>query len=96
MLDQATSSLDAESEEAVQAAVEKLMAGRTTFVIAHRLATVLKASCITVLREGRVVEIAPHTALMRRERYCASLARRQSRQLIANDSDARDAGRELS
>jgi ATP-binding cassette subfamily B protein len=87
VLDEATSSLDAESEEAVQTAVETLLKGRTTFVIAHRLSTVINADCITVLRDGRVVESGRHTDLMRRGGYYASLVRRQSRGLIPNDGD---------
>lgn len=88
VLDEATSSLDAESEDAVQTAVETLLKGRTTFVIAHRLSTVINADCITVLRDGRVVESGRHADLMRRGGYYASLVRRQSRGLIPNDGDA--------
>jgi subfamily B ATP-binding cassette protein MsbA len=64
ILDEATSALDAESELLVQAALERLMVGRTTFVIAHRLSTVQHATRILVLDRGRIVESGPHAALL--------------------------------
>jgi ATP-binding cassette subfamily B protein len=85
ILDEATSSLDAESEEAVQKAIETLLRGRTTFVIAHRLATVVNADVIVVLKEGYVIERGSHRQLMRAGGYYASLVRRQSQGLIDND-----------
>lgn len=66
LLDEATSSLDAESERAVQTALESLMADRTTIVIAHRLATVLKADRIVVMDQGTVVEMGRHEELVER------------------------------
>lgn len=66
LLDEATSALDAESEARVQEALARLMRGRTTLVIAHRLATVQGADLIHVLDAGRVVESGPHAALMAR------------------------------
>ncbi len=87
VLDEATSALDAESEEAVQQALETLMKHRTTFIIAHRLATVVSADRIVVLKEGRVLETGSHAELMRANGYYASLVRRQSRGLILNDVD---------
>lgn len=85
ILDEATSALDAESEEAVQSALETLMKGRTTFVIAHRLSTVVNADRILVLKEGRIIEMGPHAELVRRGGYYASLVRRQHRGLIPEE-----------
>jgi subfamily B ATP-binding cassette protein MsbA len=64
ILDEATSSLDIESERFVQAALETLMRGRTSLVIAHRLSTVRRADAIAVLKEGRIVEQGDHEALL--------------------------------
>jgi ATP-binding cassette subfamily B protein len=64
LLDEATSALDSESETLVQAALERLMAGRTTLVIAHRLATVQAADRIVVIDEGRIVEEGTHDTLV--------------------------------
>jgi ATP-binding cassette, subfamily B, bacterial MsbA len=64
LLDEATSSLDSRGEALVQAALERLMAGRTTLVIAHRLSTVLSADRIAVLDRGRIVELGDHRSLL--------------------------------
>ena len=77
LLDEATSALDAESETLVQKALERLMAGRTTLVIAHRLATVLKADRILVMDDGRIVEEGTHKSLVARDGVYARLARLQ-------------------
>jgi ATP-binding cassette subfamily B protein len=63
LLDEATSSLDAQSEREVQAALEEATSGRTTLVIAHRLATVRRADRILVLERGRLVETGTHASL---------------------------------
>jgi subfamily B ATP-binding cassette protein MsbA len=66
ILDEATSSLDAESEELVQAALDRVMEHRTTFVIAHRLSTVRRADKVLVLSEGQIVEWGTHDELLAR------------------------------
>ncbi len=77
LLDEATSALDAESETLVQKALDRLMSGRTTLIIAHRLATVLKADRILVLDQGRVVEEGTHESLIRHGGLYAKLAKLQ-------------------
>ena len=77
LLDEATSALDAQSERAVQHALERLMQGRTTLVIAHRLATVLKADRIVVMDRGRVVDQGTHAELIARGGLYSELARLQ-------------------
>jgi ABC-type multidrug transport system fused ATPase/permease subunit len=77
VLDEATSALDAESEAAVQAALERAMEGRTVLVIAHRLSTVRGADEIVVLDDGQVVERGSHAALMAADGAYAALVRRQ-------------------
>ena len=77
LLDEATSALDAESERAVQDAVDRLAEGRTTLVVAHRLATVKKADRILVFDAGRIVATGSHTALVAEGGLYARLARLQ-------------------
>jgi ATP-binding cassette subfamily B protein len=77
LLDEATSALDAESERNVQQALDRLMEGRTTLVIAHRLATVRSADRILVMENGRIVEEGTHEGLIARGALYARLARLQ-------------------
>lgn len=77
ILDEATSALDAESEAYVTAALDKLMTNRTTFIIAHRLATVVRADKILVMNDGRIVEHGTHTELLKRSGLYRDLYEKQ-------------------
>ena len=79
ILDEATSALDTESERAIQSALETLVQGRTTLVIAHRLSTVERADQILVMENGRIVEAGRHSELLAREGRYAVLYRMQFR-----------------
>jgi len=82
ILDEATSALDARTEALVQEALENLVRGRTTFIIAHRLSTVISADRILVLKDGKIIEEGKHQKLMARGGYYASLVMQQTRGLL--------------
>jgi ATP-binding cassette subfamily B protein len=86
VLDEATSALDAESETLVQDALEHLMKDRTTFVIAHRLSTVVNSDRIIVLKNGQIHEIGTHRQLMGQGGYYADLVSRQTRGLFCEQN----------
>jgi ATP-binding cassette subfamily B protein len=79
LLDEATSALDAQSEQLVQIALERLMEGRTTIVIAHRLATIRDADRILVMEQGRLIDQGTHSELVRKGGRYAELAKLQFR-----------------
>jgi subfamily B ATP-binding cassette protein MsbA len=77
ILDEATSSLDAESEALINDALERLLVGRTTFIIAHRLSTIRRATTILVISDGRVAERGTHAELLARDGLYATLYKKQ-------------------
>lgn len=79
ILDEATSSLDSESEQLIQASLARLLKNRTTFVIAHRLSTITHADMIVVMKEGRLVELGDHASLMAAEGLYYDMVERQRR-----------------
>ena len=79
ILDEATSSLDTESEDLVQQAIERMIAGRTTFAIAHRLSTLRNANRIIVLNDHTVDQIGTHEELMRQKGIYYGLVTAQSK-----------------
>jgi ATP-binding cassette, subfamily B, bacterial len=82
ILDEATASVDTQTEKLIQEALERLMAGRTSFVIAHRLSTIRNADQILVLRQGEIVESGSHEQLLERDGLYAKLARIQNTTFI--------------
>jgi len=77
LLDEATSALDAESEKVVQAALDSVMKGRTTVVVAHRLSTIRHADVIAVIEDGQIAELGKHDELMEKNGLYRMLVERQ-------------------
>ena len=73
ILDEATSSIDTRTEMLVQQAFERLMQGRTSFVVAHRLSTIQSADCILVMNAGRIIEQGTHAQLLAKRGFYARL-----------------------
>lgn len=82
ILDEATSSVDTETEELIQKAIDKMMTGRTSIVIAHRLSTIQKANKIIVLHQGEIKEVGTHEALLELDGYYANLHKMQMKSMV--------------
>jgi ATP-binding cassette subfamily B protein len=85
ILDEATSAVDNETEAAIQRSLERLVVGRTTLIVAHRLSTVRNANCIHVIDGGRIVESGTHVDLVARCGIYAALWRLQTGERIGDD-----------
>jgi len=85
ILDEATSSVDSETEEMIQQAIEKLMKGRTAIVIAHRLSTIQKADKIVVLDKGKIMESGKHNELLEKKGFYANLYNIQYKEVFDNE-----------
>jgi len=83
VLDEATSSVDSETEELIQNAIEVLMKGRTSIVIAHRLSTIQGADKIIVLDKGEIKEVGSHKELLEKEGFYANLYNMQYKEVVA-------------
>ena len=93
ILDEATSAVDSESENQIHEAMERLMVGRTVFLIAHRLASAVDADVIVVLDRGKIVEVGSHAELLKRAGVYSQLFNEQTRKLrLTPDPIARAPG----
>lgn len=88
ILDEATSNLDTESESQIQEALDRLMQSRTSFVIAHRLSTVLNADMIVALKEGRIIEVGTHEQLLDADGMYADMYNKQFKNTKSIDDDS--------
>ncbi|NLT57894.1 MAG: ABC transporter ATP-binding protein [Clostridiales bacterium] len=93
VLDEATSSIDTETEQLIQGAIERLLRGRTSFVIAHRLSTIRRADLILVMQDGRVVERGTHAQLLRKRGYYHQLYTEQYTEQAIEDTLSAPSGR---
>lgn len=82
VLDEATSSVDTETEEMIQNAIDKMMSGRTSIVIAHRLSTIQKADKIIVLEKGKIMEVGNHESLLEKDGYYTQLHKMQYKEIV--------------
>ncbi len=82
ILDEATSSVDTETEEMIQLAIDKMMKGRTSIVIAHRLSTIKKANKIIVLHQGEIKEVGTHESLLMQDGYYSQLHQMQLKTMV--------------
>ena len=80
ILDEATSNIDTRTEKQVQEAFDKMMAGRTSFVVAHRLSTITSADIILVMNKGQIIEQGTHAELLKKKGFYANLYNSQFQQ----------------
>ncbi len=90
VMDEATSSVDTETEQQIQAGLARVLAGRTSFVIAHRLSTIRAADCILVIEKGKVIEQGTHSELLRQRGHYHDLYTEQSMRDIVRIDNAMD------
>jgi ATP-binding cassette subfamily B protein/subfamily B ATP-binding cassette protein MsbA len=93
ILDEATSNLDSESEQLIQASMQRLLENRTTFIVAHRLSTITRADLVVVLDRGAIVEVGNHDSLLRRRGVYARMVERQTREPERKSGTRREAVR---
>lgn len=86
MLDEATSSIDTETEQKIQSAIATVIKGRTSFMVAHRLSTIVHADVILVVRDGKIIERGTHKQLMAQKGYYYQLYTRQFTDLEVNEA----------